>query len=654
MLKLLVSRIFTLTLQRFERLSAQFFPPWGIAYMNPHAVHTAQPSVAATASKPNMTVATSPYPINSVANETLDVTVAIPTYNGAARLPMVLDQLRSQINLKGLRWEIIVCDNNSTDDTEEVVRQYQKSWPADIPLYYRFAAEQGAAFARQRAVELAKGDIIAFLDDDNIPAKDWVSQAIEFAQSHPQVGAFGSQIHGKFESELPDELENIKSFLAIIERGDEPQRYEPAKKILPPAAGLVVRKEAWLSAVPERLFLNNKGKSAGLASEDLEAILYIQKAGWEIWYNPDMVVHHDIPDGRLRKDYLVTLLRCVGLSRFHIRMLGTESWKRPFAVPAYIANDIRKLALHRMRHGAAQQLGTVERCQRELLVSSVVSPYFLLGKVFKDGLGNRQQLSNQRQALETLAQAFEQGSFTLYQQPVQPLTAVDAATDNQPTRSTELLLRLRDSTQADESPKLPNDFLPDAKRFGLMRTLDRWVIRRLFIQVAKDAQQPEFEATVAQLQDSPLYSINLSTDSVLDRGTVTAIAKQLTNANQPPSLFCFEVNASTAAKHPKATCQFIAALHQLGCQITLDDATLSPATVQAVQTLSIDYIKLTPGVVESIQSGSEAWNTLKKLLQQQQVKAIAKGIECPTVLEAVKAQGIDYAQGHQIGQPQPF
>ncbi len=65
---------------------------------------------------------------------------------------------------------MIVVDNNSTDITAEIVESYQPNWPQSVPLRYAFAPKQGAAFARQRAVEKAKGEFIGFLDDDNLRA----------------------------------------------------------------------------------------------------------------------------------------------------------------------------------------------------------------------------------------------------------------------------------------------------------------------------------------------------------------------------------------------------------------------------------------------------------------------------------------------------
>ena len=586
------------------------------------------------------------FPQQTVSPQTIDITVAIPTYNGAERLPMVLDQLRSQTNTEHLRWEIIVCDNNSTDDTRAVVQQYKKNWPADIPLHYRFAPQQGSAFARQRAVTVAKGELIAFLDDDNIPADNWVASAYQFAQEYPQAGAFGSQIHGQFESELPDELENIKCFLAIIERGEDPHLYEPANKILPPAAGLVVRKQAWLEAVPEKLFLNNTGKAAGLASEDLEAILYIQKAGWEVWYNPDMVVHHDIPDGRLRKDYLITLFRCVGLSCFHIRLLGLEKWKRPFAVPAYIANDIRKLALHRMRHGKASEMDTVESCNRERLVKTLASPFFLLKKAAADRAQAYQdnRYPERLEQLAQLTQGFEADQFYLYEQPV--VSVAQSADDSGAFRQSELLLRLRDRNN---QQVLPSDFFPTAARYGLMRNIDRWVIRHLFNWLGNASPEQ-----VQSASSRPRYSINLSPESVEDSNLVKFVGEQLEKTGLPPYLFCFEIDARTALSYHRQTRQLIAGLRQLGTQVTLDDVTLNRSTTNLLEQLPFDYIKLnSPGS----KGGSDRaidWVGLQEIAQRSSVQAIAKGIESQATLSALQQQGILYGQGYQLARPTPL
>lgn len=314
----------------------------------------------------------------------VDFTVAIPTYNGENRLPDVLERLREQINTQNFSWEILVVDNNSTDGTAQIVDDYQARWVADFPLRYCLEEQQGAAFARQQAVEKARGKFIGFLDDDNLPAPNWVVAAYSFGKTHPQAGAYGSQLHGNFESNPPDYIESIACFLAIMDRGSQAYPYAPKQKFLPPGAGLVVRKDAWEKAVPKRLFLNHQGREIGLASEDLEAVLHIQQAGWEIWHNPGMVVAHTISPWRLEKEYLVSLVRCVGLSRHHLRMLRLNTWQRPFATPVYLLNDFLKLVQHWRQYPQGTDSDVLVACKRQLLVSSLKSPFFLGKKRYRE------------------------------------------------------------------------------------------------------------------------------------------------------------------------------------------------------------------------------------------------------------------------------
>ncbi|MEH2382299.1 MAG: hormogonium polysaccharide biosynthesis glycosyltransferase HpsE [Nostoc sp.] len=310
----------------------------------------------------------------------IDFTVAIPTYNGQSRLPELLERLQNQLNTEHLSWEIIVVDNNSTDNTAKVIQTYQQNWQCPYPLKYLFEKKQGAAYARQRAIEEAKGTFIGFLDDDNYPTSTWVAAAYAFGEQHPLAGAYGSQVHGDFEVEPPENFKKIASFLAITERGTKPHQYKAHMKMLPPGAGLVVRKQAWERTVPKNLVLNHKGREAGLASEDLEAVLHIQLGGWEIWYNPEMCIHHKIPAWRLQRKYLISLFRCVGLSRHHLRMLRIQPWQRPLVSLVYLVNDLRKIILYALKYRGMFQTDLIAACEMELLMSSFISPFYLFQK----------------------------------------------------------------------------------------------------------------------------------------------------------------------------------------------------------------------------------------------------------------------------------
>jgi glycosyltransferase involved in cell wall biosynthesis len=309
--------------------------------------------------------------------ENLDFTVAIPTYNGESRLPELLERLQNQLHTENLSWEIIVIDNNSTDNTAKIIETYQKNWPCPYALKYYFEAKQGAAYARKKAVTEAKGRLIGFLDDDNYPVSNWVFAAYNFGEKYPKAGAYGSQIHPDWEVEPPENFQRIAPFLAITERGNLPLLYEPSKKLLPPSAGLVVRKEAWLESVPDKCILTGRVQGNMLTSEDLEMLSYIQKSGWEIWYNPEMEISHKIPSSRLQKDYLIPFFRGIGLSRYVTRMVNIKQVYRPIALLPYMINDLRKIALHLLKYRNKLKQDLVAACEMELFFSSFISPFYL-------------------------------------------------------------------------------------------------------------------------------------------------------------------------------------------------------------------------------------------------------------------------------------
>jgi glycosyltransferase involved in cell wall biosynthesis len=309
----------------------------------------------------------------------IDITVAICTYNGEKRLPDVLERLRSQINIEPISWEIVVIDNNSTDDTAKIIQKYQSDWHKAYPIQYYFEPEQGLAFARQRAVKEAKGTFVGFLDDDNLPSPNWVAAAYTFGQAYPKAGAYGSKINGSFEIEPPENFSRIARFLAIGggKKTTCYTSYEHSyKRVMPAGAGLVIRKQAWINSVPERLLLQGQLGTYRLGGDDIEALLHIRSAGWEIWYNPEMCIEHRIPKQRLEREYLMNLLRGAGLSRYPTRMLGLKPWQRPFVLPVYMLNDLRKIILHFIKYQSILKTDAVAASEMELFLGSLMSPFY--------------------------------------------------------------------------------------------------------------------------------------------------------------------------------------------------------------------------------------------------------------------------------------
>lgn len=310
----------------------------------------------------------------------VDFTVAIPTYNGASRLKPLLDSLRSQTGTEQLAWEVIVVDNNSSDETAELIRRAQEEWGDTYPrLKYVFEPIQGAAHARQQAMRSTQSAWVGFLDDDIIPSEDWVAAAYQFCQAHPDAGAFGGQIHGKFEIPPPDNFKRIQSFLAIRERGKTAHLYQPEQLILPPSAAWVINRQAWQAAVPAQPKLRGRTKGSVVQGDDYEPLIFMHKAGYHIWYNPEMHVQHQIPKQRLEPSYLIGLSRGCGLCIYTLRQMMADTPQQRFTVAFKVSlGNLRRAILHLLKYQQAVFSDLVTRCEMEFFISGSISPIYHL------------------------------------------------------------------------------------------------------------------------------------------------------------------------------------------------------------------------------------------------------------------------------------
>jgi len=102
---------------------------------------------------------------------TTKITVAIPTHNRAATLRQTLASIAALEFPSGVAAECVVVDNNSTDDTAEVVEQAESDTP--FPVRRVLEPELGSSYARNRAVAEATGDFIFFIDDDAVAEPRW-------------------------------------------------------------------------------------------------------------------------------------------------------------------------------------------------------------------------------------------------------------------------------------------------------------------------------------------------------------------------------------------------------------------------------------------------------------------------------------------------
>jgi glycosyltransferase involved in cell wall biosynthesis len=306
----------------------------------------------------------------------INFTVVIPTYNGEHRLPEMLDCLQKQTGTDSITWEIIVVDNNSKDNTKRVVQDFQSRWDHLYPLKYILETQQGAAFARQCGLEEAKGEFVGFLDDDNLPALDWVFQAHEFGKKYEKAGAFGGQIHPALDGEPPENFDRIKGFLAIREPGNQPRRYQPEILSLPVGAALVVRRQAWLDCVPKKPTLGGKVAGSMVQGDDWEPLMYLHKKGWEIWYNPMMHCDHQIPAWRLEREYLLSLIHGSCLCFFPLRIIVAKDWQKPIIFARTVLGNSYRALLYWLKYRKKIKTDVVAACEFQIYLSRIASPFY--------------------------------------------------------------------------------------------------------------------------------------------------------------------------------------------------------------------------------------------------------------------------------------
>jgi len=244
----------------------------------------------------------------------MKISVVIPTHNPRQDyISRVLGALATQ-TLPPDYWELIVVDNGSkVPVSAEIFGQ--------LPLRGRVIREEklGLAYARMAGIEAAQGDLIAFVDDDNILDDHYLESAVEIFSVHPEVGAVGGMVVPEFEITPPDWVKAHPTLLALRDLGGEFIVSDWKNKsgdypwCAPFGAGMVLRRHCaarYLQQTGEgaSLDVGRQGTAQLGACEDADLILRgVLRTGFEVAYSPKLTVTHLIPKRRLDFSYLSRL-----------------------------------------------------------------------------------------------------------------------------------------------------------------------------------------------------------------------------------------------------------------------------------------------------------------------------------------------------------
>ncbi len=243
----------------------------------------------------------------------LDCTVLICTYNRATLLGETLDSLARTATSR--RWDVLVVDNNSRDETRATVERRVGGFP--VPLHYLFEGRQGKSNALNSGLSIARGRVIGFTDDDVRIEPQWLDAAcapLDPGQPYEYTGGPVRPIWGAppppwLDRSRPD----IWGTIAILDYGQEPFVFEERHRV-PLGANMAVRKSLIDRIGGFHPNLGRNGESL-LGQEQAEFFSRSRAAGARGLYVPAMAVHHHVPPQRLTRRYFRRWWFWKGVSR---------------------------------------------------------------------------------------------------------------------------------------------------------------------------------------------------------------------------------------------------------------------------------------------------------------------------------------------------
>ncbi len=262
--------------------------------------------------------------ISTSSNKALSIVVC--TYNRASQLKILLrDLIEQRTNLEQEDdIEIIVVDNNSSDETAELLSKQSG-------IVYLREEQQGSSFARNTGVKAASGHLIAFIDDDIRLNSKWLAEVYKLAITKPVLVAYGGKVTPDWEAELPPWL-NLEAPFEIMQAifpshnyGDREHRYPfyfGNRKILNPiCANLMVTRDIFAELGLFRTDLGLHGRQRG-ACEDTELCWRILAKAYPVKYFPKANVYHPVGLDRLNKSFVTNWYYVLGRTLLWMRLQG--------------------------------------------------------------------------------------------------------------------------------------------------------------------------------------------------------------------------------------------------------------------------------------------------------------------------------------------
>lgn len=257
----------------------------------------------------------------------------------------------------------------------------------------------------------------------------------------------------------------------------------------------------------------------------------------------------------------------------------------------------------------------------------------------KDNTSVQQSIRTSKSGITVarITQAIEGGEFNLYCQKIIPIKSSTTSCAHY-----EILIRMHEE---ENNLMPPGSFLPLVDQFKMMPKLDRWIVSHIIQWLSVHPK-----ANCA-------FYLNVAKDTLNDPAFPGFIQEQLQKMRIHPSNLCFEIEVSDAESNTANTLIFTQKIRAMGCLVSLCSFSDNPETLDLLDKIKIDYLKIDGSIVCNILRDEENLNkirTINQLAHKANIKTIAELVETDDIIIKLQEIGIDYGQGFGIAKPHPF
>jgi glycosyltransferase involved in cell wall biosynthesis len=249
------------------------------------------------------------------------LTVILCTYNRSHSLARTLDSLAVSSLPNSVEWEVVVVDNNSNDQTRDVVTSFCRRFPGRFR--YLHESMPGKSYALNAGIRVALGDILAFVDDDVTVEARWLQNlTVTLLHDETWVGSGGRTVADQSFSPPPwlsiQEPYNSGGILAaLFDLGEEACALDRP----PYGTNMAYRRSMFEKYGGFRIDLGpSPHTEIPRPNEDTEFGRRLMAAGERLRYEPSAIVYHPIVEDRVRKGYFLAWW-------FDFGRAGAREWK---------------------------------------------------------------------------------------------------------------------------------------------------------------------------------------------------------------------------------------------------------------------------------------------------------------------------------------